>query len=97
VTRLPLPLNIVLDARDPFPRPPERLIKAKAIAMTRTIRPHFLSSLPVDLQADAFADWSERAAILQWDAGLTRDESEIEAARWCAPKWRAIAEKKREP
>jgi hypothetical protein len=60
--------------------------------MTRTIRPAFLSSIAVDLQADALADYEERAAIIAEGCGVPMDEAEQAAARLVAKKYRAMKE-----
>lgn len=49
--------------------------------------PAFLAVLPEDLRSDALEDYEERAAILEYEAGLPRPEAEAKAAEIVAVRW----------
>lgn len=51
------------------------------------IRPAFLSAVPLDDQDAAREDWVERSAILEYEAGMSREEADREAAQMVAKRW----------
>jgi hypothetical protein len=54
------------------------------------MQPIWFTTMLNKLPADAFEDWDERSAILQYEAGFSREHSECLALLLIASKYKLI-------